>query len=67
MATSKPSTERKRLAALCEQAISELRSERRAARSPGEKKQLSAQIAAMRDMLGRAREPSGGKKGEAGR
>jgi len=68
MGTSKPGTDPKRLAALCEQAIGELQSERRAARSPGEKKHLGTQIAAMRDMLGWARAQSGGKKtGAAGR
>lgn len=67
MGTSKPSPDPTRLAALCEQAISELQSERRAARNPAEKKQLSTQIAAMRDMLGWARaQAEGGETGAAG-
>ncbi len=68
MGSSKPSTEQKRLATLCEQAISELQSEWRAARSPGEKQRLSTQIAVMRDMLGWARGQTSEKKaGGAGR
>lgn len=63
MATSKPSAEQKRLAALCEQAISELRSEWRAAKTPGERDQLGTQIAVMREMLGWARAGSSGGRG----